>query len=61
VSVKFLEYSTTGILVLLISFYIYVTYFDVKRFSLIRAMFQSKAQVQEQQNTTSTPPATAPR
>lgn len=55
VSIKFLEYTTTGILVLLLTFYVYVTFFDIKRFSLIRAMFQSKAQIQEQQNAPATP------
>lgn len=46
-NVKILEYATTIVLLLLITFYIYVSYFDVKRFSLFRAMFKSDAQIQQ--------------
>jgi regulator of sigma E protease len=55
-SIKFVEYTTTGFAVLLISFMLYVTFFDIKRFSLFRAMFKSDVQIQQ-----SAPPAeTAP-
>jgi regulator of sigma E protease len=54
--IKFVEYTTTGFAVLLISFMLYVTFFDIKRFSLFRAMFKSDVQIQQ-----SAPPAeTAP-
>ena len=51
-SIKFVEYTTTGFAVLLISFMLYVTFFDIKRFSLFRAMFKSDVQIQQ-----SAPPA----
>ena len=55
-SIKFVEYTTTGFAVLLISFMLYVTFFDIKRFSLFRAMFKSDVQIEQ-----SAPPAeTAP-
>jgi len=55
-SIKFIEYTTTGFAVLLISFMLYVTFFDIKRFPLFRAMFKSDVQIQQ-----SAPPAeTAP-
>jgi regulator of sigma E protease len=55
-SIKFVEYTTTGFAVLLISFMLYVTFFDIKRFSLFRAMFTTDVQIQQ-----SAPPAeTAP-
>jgi regulator of sigma E protease len=46
-SIKFVEYTTTGFAVLLISFMLYVTFFDIKRFSLFRAMFKSDVQIQQ--------------
>jgi regulator of sigma E protease len=46
-SIRFVEYTTTGFAVLLISFMLYVTVFgDIKRFSLYRAMFKSDVQIQ---------------
>src|SRR5207245_9553267 len=38
-SAKFIEYTTTAFAVLLISFMLYVTFFDIQRFSLFKAMF----------------------
>jgi regulator of sigma E protease len=43
---KFVEYTTTAFAVLLISFMIYVTYSDIKRFSLFRAMFKAGSHVE---------------
>jgi regulator of sigma E protease len=47
-SLKFVEYTTTGFAVLLISFMLYVTIFgDIKRFALYRAMFKTDLQIQQ--------------
>lgn len=46
-SLKFVEYTTTGFAVLLISFMLYVTFFDIKRFPLFRSMFQDDVQIQQ--------------
>jgi regulator of sigma E protease len=54
-SQKFVEYVTTGFALLLIGFMLYVTAADSKRFSLFRAMFQNKSQIEEPQNTPATP------
>jgi regulator of sigma E protease len=51
-STKFVEYLNTGFAVVLISFMLYVTFFDIKRFPLFRAMFQSDVQIEQ-----SAPPA----
>lgn len=47
ISVRFVEYTTTAFAVLLISFMLYVTFFDVKRFSLFRMMFKRQTQIQQ--------------
>ncbi len=60
-SPKFVEYITTGFALILISFMIYITFFDVQRFPMFRAMFQNKTQIEEPQNSTAEPaPTTAP-
>ncbi len=60
-SPKFVEYITTGFALLLISFMIYITFFDIQRFPMIRAMFQNKTQIEEPQNSTAEPaPEKAP-
>jgi regulator of sigma E protease len=46
-SIKFVESVTTGFFVLLMSFMLYVTFFDIKRFPLFRAMFKSDIQIQQ--------------
>jgi regulator of sigma E protease len=56
-SIKFVEYTTTGFAVLLISFMLYVTFFDIKRFSLFRAMFKSDVQIQQSAQPAETAPA----
>jgi regulator of sigma E protease len=57
-SQKFVEYVTTGFAVLLISFMIYVSYGDIKRFSLFRAMFKSDSTIQQAPDNTPEPAAT---
>jgi len=58
-SVKFVEYTTTAFAVLLISFMLYVTFFDLKRFPLFKEMFRIKPQIEQTQespnNSTETP------
>jgi regulator of sigma E protease len=44
---KFVEYITTAFAVLLISFMLYVTFFDIKRMPLIGTWFKSKAQIEQ--------------
>jgi len=56
-SQKFVEYLTTGFALLLIGFMLYVTAADLKRFSLFRAMFQNKSQIEEPQNSSAVPAA----
>jgi len=53
---KFVEYVTTGFAVLLISFMLYVTYFDIRRFSLFKALFKRETQIEQLE----TPPQPAP-
>lgn len=57
-SLKFVEYTTTAVFVLLISLYLYITFFDIKRLSLFRAMFNDKVQIE--QTTTPGAPSEAP-
>jgi regulator of sigma E protease len=54
-SLKFVEYTTTGFAMLLISFMIYITFFDIKRWSLFQAMFNNKVQIEQ-----TTSPASSP-
>jgi len=57
-SIKFVEYTTTGFAVLLISFMLYVTVFgDIKRFPLYRAMFRNNVQIQQSAQPAETAPA----
>jgi len=44
-SVKVQEYATTAFAVLLISFMLYVSFHDINRFRLFKAMFQQDSQV----------------
>ena len=59
VSVKLLEYTTTGFAVLLISFMLYVSFFDVKRFPVFKSMFGRGIQI-EQPEKPADQPAPAP-
>ena len=56
-SIKFVEITTTGFAVLLISFMLYVTFFDIKRFPLFRAMFKSDVQIEQSAQPAETAPA----
>jgi regulator of sigma E protease len=49
---RFVEYATTGFAILLISFMLYVSFFDIKRFPIFRAMFQGGHQIEEPQTQT---------
>lgn len=55
INVRIVEYTTTAFAILLISFMLYVTFFDIKRIPLFRALFKSETQIQEAQ-----PPAPSP-
>lgn len=61
-SVRLIEYTTTAFAVLLIGFMLYVTFFDVRRISLFRALLQRGSQVEEPANVSpaSTPTNAAP-
>lgn len=47
VSPKFQEYATSAFALLLISFMLYVTFFDIRRFSLFRDMFQRETTIEK--------------
>lgn len=46
-SFKFIEYATTGFALLLISFMLYVTFFDLKRLPLIRLLFDRETRIEQ--------------
>ena len=46
---RFLEYTTTIFAVLLVSFMLYVTFFDIKRIPLIHSLFKRKTQIEQPQ------------
>jgi regulator of sigma E protease len=46
-SVRFTEYTTTAFAVLLISFMIYVSFNDLKRFVFFKSLFQSESTIEE--------------
>jgi regulator of sigma E protease len=50
-NVKFVEYATTVFAVLLISFMLYVTFFDIKRIPLLNSLFKRKVQIEQQDKT----------
>lgn len=47
ISIRFVEYTYTGFAILLISFMLYITFFDVRRLPLFKALLQRGAQVVE--------------
>lgn len=55
-SLRFMEYTTTAFAVLLLSFMLYVTFFDLSRFSFWRSMFRSNTQIEQPATPTPTPP-----
>ena len=52
-SLKVVEYTTTGFAVLLLTFFVYVTYYDIKRLPVLKALFNNASQVEQP----ATPPA----
>jgi len=46
-SARIQEYATTAFAILLISFMLYVTFFDIKRVPLFKLMFQHKPQIEQ--------------
>ena len=59
-SVRFVELTTSAFAILLISFMAYVTFFDVKRFPLFKAMMNADTKVEQATNApASTPPPAA--
>jgi regulator of sigma E protease len=61
---KIQEYATTAFAVLLISFMLFVSFQDIKRFRLFRSMFQQENRVEQQgavrSDSSPTPPQPAP-
>ncbi len=57
-SLRVIEYTTTGFAILLVSFMLYVTFFDIKRLPLFRMLFGRETQIQQVEP--SPPPPTAP-
>jgi regulator of sigma E protease len=47
ISPRILEYTTTAFAVLLISFMLYVTFFDVQRLPLLKSMFNKNVQIEQ--------------
>jgi regulator of sigma E protease len=58
--VRFVEYTTTVFAVLLISFMLYVTFFDIKRLPLIHSLFKRETQIEQPANPPGPAPATQP-
>jgi regulator of sigma E protease len=54
ISIKFMEYAYTGFAILLISFMLYVTFFDFRRLPVFRALLQRGSQVVESVQTAET-------
>lgn len=46
-SLRVVEYTTTGFAMLLLSFILYVTFFDLKRLPLFRLLFDRQAEIQQ--------------
>jgi regulator of sigma E protease len=58
--VRVVEYTTTVFAVLLISFMLYVTFFDIRRIPLFRMLSNRKTQIEQSANPAGTAPATQP-
>jgi regulator of sigma E protease len=56
-SPKLIEYTTTAFAVLLISFMLYVTFFDLRRISLFKAMFKKDVQIEQSETPVKPAPA----
>ena len=61
-SARFQEYTTTAFALLLISFMLYVTFFDIRRFGRFRALFRGETQIEQadKPGPAAPAPATAP-
>ena len=58
---KIIEYATTVFAVLLISFMLYVTFFDIRRLPFFRLMFKRDVQIEEVGSPAESPkPTSAP-
>ncbi|HEV7924509.1 MAG TPA: RIP metalloprotease RseP [Verrucomicrobiae bacterium] len=58
--VRFMEYTTTVFAVLLISFMLYVTFFDIKRIPLIHGLFNRTTQIEQPTNNAGPVPSAQP-
>ena len=58
--VRLVEYTTTVFAVLLISFMLYVTFFDLRRLPLIRGLFSQESQIEQPVKTAPPPASPAP-
>jgi regulator of sigma E protease len=58
---KIQEYATTAFAVLLISFMVFVSFHDIKRFRLFRSMFQQENRIEQQGTTRPEPSIGAPQ
>jgi regulator of sigma E protease len=56
--VRVVEYTTTVFAVLLISFMLYVTFFDIRRIPLIHGLFKRETQIEQPEQPASPAPAT---
>lgn len=57
---KIIEYTTTAFAVLLISFMVYVTFFDIQRLPLFKSMFSKDVQIEQPGEPGNSPPTPAP-
>jgi regulator of sigma E protease len=53
--IRFVEYTTTAFAVLLISFMLYVTFFDIQRIPLFNAMFNRESQIEQPEKPADSP------
>jgi len=58
--VRFLEYTTTVFAVLIISFMLYVTFFDIKRIPLLHTLFNRQTQIEQPEQPAGSAPAPQP-
>jgi regulator of sigma E protease len=55
--VRVIEYTTTAFAVLLISFMLYVTFFDIKKIPIFHMMFNRESQIEQPGKPAAAPPA----
>jgi regulator of sigma E protease len=58
--VRVVEYTTTLFAVLLISFMLYVTFYDIRRIPLIHGLFKRETRIEQPENSAGPAPATQP-